>query len=171
MPENEEEKRVPILSRLRAPEGAVRPKRRRGRGPGSGLGKTSGQGQKGQKSRGPGNFSKLGFEGGQMPLQRRIPKRGFNNPFTKTVAIVNVSSLGRFDAGSTVDVDALVASGLIKGAFDGIKVLGNGDIDRALTVKAHAFSASAKAKIEKAGGTVEILPAKVVTKVEGASAS
>jgi len=150
---------VPILSRLRPPAGAVRPKRRRGRGPGSGLGKTSGKGQKGQKARNPGDFGKLGFEGGQMPMSRRLPKRGFNNPFTKKIATVNVSSLSRFDAGATVNVSTLLDSGLIRGAFDGVKILGKGDIDRALTVQAQAFSASARDKIEKAGGTAEVVAA------------
>ena len=149
------EQEVPILSRLRPPAGAVRRKKRKGRGVGSGLGKTAGHGMKGQKARHPGNFSKVAFEGGQTPLQRRLPKHGFHNIFSKKVIGVNVASLSRFDAGTTVDVDALRAAGLIKGRFDAIKLLGNGDIDRALTVQVHAFSKSAKEKIEKAGGTAE----------------
>jgi len=154
-----EQSKTPILSRLRPAEGAVRGKRRKGRGPGSGLGKTAGHGQKGQKARHPGNFSKLGFEGGQMPLYRRVPKRGFVNPFTKKVATVNVKDLARFDAGATVDEVALREAGLIKGKVDIIKVLGDGELDIALNVKVHAASATATQKIEKAGGTVELVVA------------
>ncbi len=148
---------IPILSRLKPPAGAVRGKRRKGRGPGSGLGKTSGKGMKGQKARHPGGLGMLGFEGGQMPLYRRLPKRGFTNHFAKTVVTINVKDLARFDAGSTVDEAALRASGLVKRTCDVIKVLGDGDIDRALTVKVHAFSKSAKEKIEKAGGSTELV--------------
>ena len=148
---------TPILSRLRPPEGAVRGKRRKGRGPGSGLGKTGGHGQKGQKARHPGNFSKLGFEGGQIPLYRRIPKRGFTNPFTKKVGTINVKDLARFDSGATVDEAALREAGLINRKVDVIKVLGDGELDKALTVKVDAASASAVAKIEKAGGSVELV--------------
>ncbi len=149
---------VPILSRLRAPEGAVSKKKRKGRGIGSGLGKTAGKGMKGQKARSPGNFSKLGFEGGQMPLYRRLPKFGFNNAkFAKKIATFNVSDLARFDAGSTVDAAALRAAGLLSRRVDGVKILGNGELDKALTVKVDAFSKSAKEKIEKAGGTAEVL--------------
>ncbi len=155
----EEEKEVPILSRLRPPPGAVRPKKRKGRGVGSGLGKTSGKGMKGQKARHPGGFGKLHFEGGQTPLQRRLPKFGFHNPFTKTVVTVNVSDLNGFDDGATVDVDALRDAGLIRKKFDGVKVLGNGALDKKLTVRVHAFSAGAKEKIEKAGGKAEVLEA------------
>ena len=125
-----EQNEVPILSRLRAPEGAVRPKKRPGRGVGSGLGKTGGRGQKGQKARQPGNIHKLNFEGGQMPLARRIPKRGFKNIFAKRVVEVNVGQLARFEAGSEVDTQALLDEGLIKGGFDVVKVLGNGDLDK-----------------------------------------
>lgn len=151
---------TPILSRLRPPDGAARAKQRKGRGPGSGLGKTAGHGQKGQKARHPGNFSKLGFEGGQMPLYRRVPKRGFTNPFTKTVGTVNVKDLARFDAGATVDEAALREVGLINRKVDIIKVLGDGELDRALTVKVHAASTAATQKIEKAGGTVELVAPK-----------
>ena len=151
-----EQNKTPILSRLRPAAGAVRPKRRKGRGPGSGLGKTAGHGQKGQKARHPGNFSKLGFEGGQMPLYRRIPKRGFVNPFTKKVATVNVKDLVRFDEGATVDEAALREAGLVNRKVDIIKVLGDGELDRALTVKFHAASATATQTIEKAGGPVEL---------------
>lgn len=152
-----EQKEPPLLSRLRPPAGAVRGKRRKGRGPGSGLGKTAGHGQKGQKARHPGNFSKLGFEGGQVPLYRRVPKRGFHNPFAKRVGTVNVKDLARFESGATVDEAALRAAGLIRRKVDVIKVLGDGELDRALTVKVHAVSASASAKIEQAGGSVELL--------------
>jgi large subunit ribosomal protein L15 len=148
---------VPILSRLRAPEGAVRKKKRKGRGPGSRWGKTAGKGQKGQKARHPGNFSHVGFEGGQWPLQLRLPKIGFRNKFKKQVAVVNVNDLSRYDAGATVDPGALLEAGLVNGAHDSIKILGEGELEKALTVRAHAFSKSAKEKIEKAGGTVEVI--------------
>jgi large subunit ribosomal protein L15 len=152
------ESNTPILSRLKPPAGAVRPKKRKGRGPGSGLGKTAGRGQKGQKARNPGDFGKLAFEGGQMPLQRRLPKVGFHNPFSKKVEVVNLRDLGRFDAGSEVDPGALRDAGLIRRRdADAIKVLGQGDLDRPLTVRAHAFSKSAKEKIEKAGGKAEVI--------------
>jgi large subunit ribosomal protein L15 len=155
MAENSE---TPILSRLRAPEGAVHKKKRKGRGIGSGLGKTAGKGMKGQKARSPGNFSKLGFEGGQTPLYRRLPKRGFNNTkFAKKIAVFNVSDLARFDAGATVDEAALREHGLLSRRVDGVKILGSGELDKALTVKANGFSKSAIEKIEKAGGTVEAL--------------
>ncbi len=153
-----DEKNIPILSRLQPPAGAVKKKKRKGRGIGSGLGKTAGKGMKGQKARNPGDFGKLGFEGGQTPLYRRIPKRGFINKWAKSVAVINVSALGeRFDAGATVDLDALRGAGLLKRNVDIVKILGNGELDKALTVKVHAFSASAKEKIEKAGGTAEVL--------------
>jgi large subunit ribosomal protein L15 len=152
-----EQSNTSILSRLRPATGAVRNRRRKGRGPGSGLGKTAGHGQKGQKARHPGNFSKLGFEGGQMPLFRRLPKRGFSNPFAKRVGTVNVKDLARFDAGATVDEAALREAGLVKGKVDIIKVLGDGELDKALTVKVHAASATATHKIEQAGGSIELL--------------
>lgn len=158
MAEEKDETQVPILSRLRAPEGAVRKKRRKGRGIGSGLGKTAGKGMKGQKARSPGNFSKLGFEGGQMPLYRRLPKRGFSNEkFRDPMATFNVSDLDRFEAGATVDMDSLKASGLLKRRVAAVKILGNGSIDKALTVKASGFSKSAREKIEAAGGTAVLL--------------
>jgi large subunit ribosomal protein L15 len=164
MAENE----VPILSRLSPPPGAVRRKKRVGRGIGSGVGKTAGRGQKGQKARQPGNFHKKAFEGGQMPLARRIPKMGFHNIFAPTVVAVNVKDLNRFDDGATVDVDALAASGLVKGRFDAVKILGDGDLaGKKLTVRAHAFSKSAREKIEQAGGRVEV----VARQVEGEAAS
>jgi large subunit ribosomal protein L15 len=153
MADNEKQ---PILSRLRAPEGAVTNKKRVGRGPGSGLGTTAGYGQKGQRARSGGSIHPW-FEGGQTPLWRRLPKRGFKNPFTKQVAIVNVGSLAGFDAGATIDPDALAKAGLVSGGYDRIKILGEGKLEKKLTVRAHAFSASAKAQIEGAGGTAEVI--------------
>ncbi len=136
--------------------GATTTKKRLGRGIGSGLGKTSGKGHKGQWARSGGGV-RPGFEGGQMPLIRRIPKRGFNNHFKKVYSIVNLSVLEGFDANSVVDMEVLSEKGLIKVMKDcvGLKVLGNGTLTKALTVKAKAFSASAKEAIEKAGGKVE----------------
>ena len=136
--------------------GSVRDVKRVGRGHGSGNGKTAGKGHKGQNARSGGGV-RPGFEGGQMPLQRRIPKRGFNNIFAKEYAIVNVSSLEIFKEGTVVDAELLKASGLVKKELDGIKVLGKGDLTKNLTVKAAAFSASAKEKIEKAGGKAEVM--------------
>jgi large subunit ribosomal protein L15 len=152
-----EEHEVPILSRLRPPKGAVSAKKRLGRGTGGGFGKTAGKGQKGQKARQPGNIHKLGFEGGQTPLQRRLPKHGFVNVFRKVVENVNVGSLAAFDANSTVTVELLVERGLVRKVHDTVKVLGDGEIDRALTVRAHAFSKGAKEKIERAGGKAETI--------------
>lgn len=135
--------------------GSNKPVKRIGRGPASGQGKTAGKGHKGQKAR-AGRGMRPGFEGGQMPLQRRLPKRGFNNIFAKEIAIVNIGALNdAFEAGATVDAAALIESGLVKKELDGIKVLGNGELTKALTVKASAFSKEAKAKIEAAGGTAE----------------
>ena len=129
---------------------------RRGRGHGSGNGKTAGKGHKGQKARS--GAPRPGFEGGQMPLQRRVPKRGFNNIFATEYAIVNVSDLNdRFEDGATVNAESLVASGLLKKTLDGVKVLGKGEITKALTVQVTAISESAKSKIEAAGGKVEVL--------------
>ncbi len=145
-----EETEVPILSRLRPPVGAVRRKRRKGRGIGSGLGKTAGKGMKGMKARSTGSFGKLGFEGGQMPLQRRLPKFGFKNIFSKEVATINVEDLARFDAGSTIGLQELKEKGLLKGRYDELKVLGRGEVKGSYTVSAHAFSKSAKEKIELA---------------------
>jgi large subunit ribosomal protein L15 len=153
----------PILSRLRAPKGSVKDRRRIGRGPGSGLGTTGGKGQKGQYARAGGQV-RAGFEGGQTPLFRRLPKVGFHQPFAKVIATVNVGALSRFDAGSTVDADTLMQARLVRGRFDAIKILGNGTLDKALTVRAHAFSQNAKAMIEQAGGKAELIekPAKSV---------
>lgn len=152
----ESEATVPLLSRLHPPKGAVRGKKRKGRGPGSGLGKTCGKGQKGQKARAGGGIQR-GFEGGQTPLQRRLPKVGFKNPCSKVVIAVNLRSLGRFDVGAVVDPTALAAAGLVSGRYDLVKILGQGELDRALTVRAHAFSARAKEVIERAGGTAEVI--------------
>ena len=144
------------LGELSPAMGATTAKKRLGRGIGSGLGKTSGKGHKGQWARSGGGV-RPGFEGGQMPLIRRIPKRGFNNHFTKTYSIVNVSVLESFEAGSVIDMAILAEKGLIKVLKDcaGLKVLGNGTLTKAVTVKAERFSASAKEAIEKAGGKAE----------------
>ena len=130
--------------------------KRIGRGHGSGNGKTAGKGHKGQNARSGGGV-RIGFEGGQMPLARRIPKRGFNNIFASKYATVNVSDLNKFKDGTEVDTELLIASGLIKKAYDGVKILGNGELTSQLTVKAAKFSASAKEKIEKAGGKAEVM--------------
>jgi large subunit ribosomal protein L15 len=142
------------LSNLKPKKGATHAKKRVGRGPGSGHGKTAGRGEKGQKSR-SGYSRMLGFEGGQMPLHRRIPKRGFTNIFKKNYAVVNVSDLEQFDNGATVDEAGLRQAGLIKGQNDGIKILGDGKLTKKLTVNAAKFSASAKKQIEAAGGTCQ----------------
>jgi large subunit ribosomal protein L15 len=141
-----------VLSRIAPPEGARHAEKRFGRGVGSGLGKTCGKGQKGQKARHGGNFGKLHFQGGQTPLQRRLPKRGFRVPFPVTTLGVNVGVLERFDAGSTVDEAALRDARLIQGRDVRVKILGDGDLTKKLTIRAHAFSKSAKEKIEQAGG-------------------
>ncbi|MBP5431281.1 50S ribosomal protein L15 [Ruminococcus sp.] len=130
--------------------------KRIGRGHGSGNGKTAGKGHKGQNARSGGGV-RIGFEGGQMPLARRIPKRGFNNIFATKYAIVNVSDLNKFKDGTVVDTELLVASGLVKKVNDGVKILGNGDLNAKLTVKAAKFSQSAIDKIEKAGGKAEVM--------------
>ena len=127
-----------------------------GRGHGSGNGKTAGKGHKGQKAR-AGHGMRPGFEGGQMPLQRRIPKRGFNNIFAKEVVSINVGSLNRFEDGAQVDVEALLAAGVLKKRGDALKILANGEVTKKLTVKAQAFSEAAKAKIEAAGGKAEVV--------------
>ena len=144
------------LHELSPAPGSVKDVKRIGRGHGSGHGKTAGKGHKGQWARSGGGV-RPGFEGGQMPLARRIPKRGFNNIFAKVYEIVNVSDLEVFNDGVTVDAELLRAQGIIKKERDGIKVLGNGELTKNLTVKAAAFSASAKEKIEKAGGKAEVM--------------
>mgnify|MGYP001225556094 FL=1 len=145
------------LHEIKPGPGARKRAKRVGRGIGSGHGKTSGRGQKGQHSRSGGAKGPY-FEGGQMPLQRRLPKRGFNNArFAKVYNVVNVSDLARFDAGSVVDIEALKAAGLVRRPLDGVKILGDGDINVNLTVRAHAFSKSAVEKIEAAGGKAEVI--------------
>ena len=145
------------LHELSPVEGSKKGSRRIGRGHGSGWGKTAGKGHKGQKARSGGSI-RPGFEGGQMPLQRRVPKRGFNNIFAKNVVAINLSTLNRkFNDGDTVDVEALKAAGVVKNGFDAIKVLGNGKLEKKLTVKVSAFSESAKAAIEAAGGKAEVI--------------
>ena len=142
------------LSELSPAEGSVRAPYRKGRGAGSGNGKTGGRGHKGQKAR-SGGKSRIGFEGGQMPLARRIPKRGFNNIFAKPLEIVNLSTLDQFQDGDTVTVHALLEKGILSKCEYGYKVLGNGTMTKKLTVRASAFSASAKEKIVAAGGKYE----------------
>lgn len=142
------------LSKLKKPDGSTHRRKRVGRGQASGLGKTAGRGGKGQKAR-TGNMHFEGFEGGQSPLQRRIPKRGFTNIHRVEYAIVNLEALADVPAGATVDVNKLVELGLVKDARKPVKILGEGELKGALTVQAHKFSASAKSKIEAAGGKVE----------------
>jgi large subunit ribosomal protein L15 len=144
------------LHDLKPARGSVRERKRVGRGPGSGLGKTSGRGEKGQKSR-SGFARKPGFEGGQMPLHRRVPKRGFHNPFRKEYAEVNLGRLEVFEAGSIVTPEALKKRGLVRKALDGVKILAKGDFTKALTVRAHKFSAKAQERIAGLGGKAEVL--------------
>ena len=144
------------LSELSPAAGSTQVCKRKGRGHGTGNGKTAGRGQKGQKSRSGGGV-RVGFEGGQMPLARRIPKRGFNNIFAKPLEEINVSALERFDACSEVDAAALLAAGVLSKCEYGFKVLGNGSLTKAVTVKASAFSESAKQKIEAVGGKAEVV--------------
>jgi len=146
-----------ILSKLSPPEGAVTKERRIGRGVGSGLGKTAGRGQKGQKARSKGNINKLHFQGGQTPMQRRLPKRGFRNPFPTDTTALNVGELERFPVGANVDEKALRGVRLVRGQAHRIKILGDGELTKKLTVTAHAFSKSALQKIEKAGGKAILL--------------
>lgn len=145
------------LHELSPAPGSVKERKRIGRGAASGQGKTAGKGHKGQKAR-SGSNAHIGFEGGQMPLQRRIPKRGFVNIFAKEIATVNVAAINdKFEDGATVTIEVLVESGLVKKTLDGVKVLGQGELTKKLTVQANAFSASAKAKIEAAGGKAEVI--------------
>ncbi len=144
------------LFELQPTQGATKDAKRKGRGHGSGNGKTAGRGHKGQKARSGGGV-RIGFEGGQMPIYRRLPKRGFNNIFAKSYAQVNVSDLNKFDNGAVVDAQALIDAGIIKKSLDGVKILGNGNIEKKLTVKAAKFTGSAKEKIEAAGGKVEVM--------------
>lgn len=145
------------LSNLSPAEGSKHSNNfRRGRGHGSGNGKTAGRGHKGQKAR-SGGLPRPGFEGGQMPLYRRIPKRGFKNRNEKHIVAINVSDLERFDDGAEVTIEALIENGLIKHPYDGVKILGNGELDKKLNVKVNAYSAGAKHKIEAAGGSAEVI--------------
>ena len=144
------------IHELKKPEGSTKAPKRIGRGQGTGQGTTAGRGMNGQNSRSGGGV-RLGFEGGQMPLYRRLPKRGFNNKWAKEYAEVNVKDLNRFEDGTEVDLGMLLAAGLVGKQLDGLKVLGNGELTKKLTVKANAFSESAKAKIEAAGGKVEVV--------------
>ncbi|MCL2221888.1 MAG: 50S ribosomal protein L15 [Oscillospiraceae bacterium] len=144
------------LHELSPPKGSTHSSKRKGRGHGSGLGKTSGRGHKGQKSR-SGGGTRIGFEGGQMPLARRVPKRGFNNIFAKPLSSVNLSALNRFKSGSTVTEKELLETGVLTKCRHGVKILGNGELKKKLTVKANAFSELAKKKIEEAGGKAEVV--------------
>ncbi|MFA9556498.1 50S ribosomal protein L15 [Evansella sp. AB-rgal1] len=144
------------LHELKPTEGSRKTRNRVGRGIGSGNGKTAGKGHKGQNARSGGGV-RPGFEGGQMPIFRRLPKRGFTNPTRKEFAIVNLETLNRFEDGAEVTPELLIESGVVSNEKDGIKILGNGGLERKLTVKAHKFSASAKEAIEAAGGTTEVV--------------
>ena len=144
------------IHELKKPEGSTKAPKRIGRGQGTGQGTTARRGMNGQNSRSGGGV-RLGFEGGQMPLYRRLPKRGFTNHWAKEYAEVNVQDLNAFENGAVVDLDALVEAGLVKQVKDGVKVLGNGELEKKLTVKAEKFSKSAAEKIEKAGGKAEVI--------------
>ena len=144
------------LNELSPAVGSTKEAYRKGRGAGSGNGKTAGRGHKGQKAR-SGGGTRIGFEGGQMPLARRIPKRGFNNIFAKPLEIINLSALNKFEDGETVNAEALLAKGILSKCEYGVKVLGNGELNVKLTVKLAAFSETAKQKIEAAGGNVEVM--------------
>ena len=144
------------LSNLRPAEGSKHSDNfRRGRGHGSGNGKTAGKGHKGQKARS--GAPRIGFEGGQMPLYRRLPKRGFTNRNSKDIVAINISALEVFENGATVDVDALIEKGIINNPGDGVKILGNGELTKKLNVKVNAYSESAAAKIQELGGTAEVM--------------
>jgi large subunit ribosomal protein L15 len=145
------------LHTLKGPRGATRNRKRIGRGPGSGTGEQSGKGVKGQKARTGHHGARLGFEGGQMPMQRRFPKKGFKNPFRTEVFAVNVGALEKRFAGGVVDLAALQGAGMVPRTLGAVKILGEGDLTKKFTVKATSFSAAAKEKIEKAGGTAEVV--------------
>jgi len=147
------------INTLKPAPGANRKNKRVGRGMGSGHGKTSARGYKGQLSR-SGSSMRPGFEGGQMPLHRRLPKRGFNNLFRKEYAVVNLKKLAAFEAGAQIDPDVLKNRGIVKNLRDGLKILGAGDLQNAIHVKAHKFSRSAVEKIQKVGGTIEVIAQK-----------
>ena len=144
------------LHELSPAAGSTKAPFRKGRGVGSGNGKTSGHGHKGQNARSGGGV-RPGFEGGQLPLYRKLPKRGFKNRFATNYAIINLVDLDAFEAGAVVDLETLITEGMLKNGFDGLKVLGNGEITKAITVKATKFSSSAKEKIEAAGGKTEVV--------------
>lgn len=144
------------LHELSPAAGSVKANFRKGRGAGSGNGKTAGKGHKGQNARSGGGV-RPGFEGGQLPIYRKLPKRGFTNHFAKNYAIVNLDKLDKYESGATVDINTLLEDKTVKNAFDGLKVLGKGELTKALTVKAAVFSASAKEKIEAAGGKAEVI--------------
>ena len=146
-----------MLGRLSPRHGSRRPHKRVARGPGSGTGKTAGRGVKGQGKRSPGRETPFHFEGGQMPLARRLPKRGFHNLFRKSYRIVNLGALAVFGAGASIDAEQLEARGLIKHGKDGVKLLAGGDAPKNLTLKVHKASAAARKKLEDAGGKVEII--------------
>jgi len=158
-----------ILAHLTPSPGSVKVAKRLGRGVGSGLGKTCGKGTKGQKKRHGGNFGKLHFQGGQTPIQRRLPKRGFNVPFPVFTVALNLADLERFAAGSVVNEAALREARLVQGRGARIKILGDGELTKKLTVEAHAFSASASAKIESAGGKAVVIDTTVPAKSASAS--
>ena len=143
------------LHELSPAAGSAKPAWRKGRGTGSGNGKTAGKGHKGQNARSGGGV-RIGFEGGQLPLYRKLPKRGFNNKFAKVYSTINVSDLNKFENGATVTLETLVACGMLSKKNDGLKVLGNGELKKALTVEAKIFTENAKAKIEAAGGKAEV---------------
>ena len=145
-----------FMNELSPAAGSTHVAKRKGRGIGTGNGKTGGRGHKGQKARSGGGV-RIGFEGGQMPLARRIPKRGFNNIFAKPLESINVSALNHFEDGAIVDANLLMAEGVLSKCVNGVKILGNGELTKKLTVKASAFSASAKEKIEAAGGKAEVV--------------
>ncbi|MBW2568779.1 MAG: 50S ribosomal protein L15 [Deltaproteobacteria bacterium] len=145
-----------LLNELSSPKGSRKLRRRLGRGPGSGRGKTAGRGTKGQNSRSGGGV-RPGFEGGQMPIHRRLPKRGFANIFSKNIATINIHDLSKFEPNTLVDEAALIRNGLVKGKNDAIKLLGQGDIKYPLTIKIDRISKSAREKIEVAGGNIEVL--------------
>ena len=159
------------LHTLKGPRGATRNRKRIGRGPGSGTGEQSGKGVKGQKARTGHHGARFGFEGGQMPMQRRFPKKGFKNPFRVEVFAVNVGDLDKRFKSGTVDPDALHGAGMVPRSIQFVKILGEGELTKKLVVKATAFSASAKEKIEKAGGTAELIPSKHAKRAASAAAA
>jgi large subunit ribosomal protein L15 len=156
------------LHTLKGPRGATRNRKRIGRGPGSGTGEQSGKGVKGQKARTGHHGARFGFEGGQMPMQRRFPKKGFKNPFRAEIFAVNVGAIAERFASGTVDLAALQNAGMVPRKYETIKILGEGDLNKKLVIKASAFSASAKEKIEKAGGTAEVIPSSKPAKTAAA---